>query len=151
MSDEQADPDHRPRDWENYRKLTSEIVTAMMDLAPLQPGQFDYNDGDWTIVHGDCGSGADFMADDWAFGAMYEVEPHPADWPTCAATCRPGHRKVNRRGVEYCPSAGHRRNAEMVAAGADVCLAFIRNGSGGATGCATLAEKAGIPVRRFLA
>ena len=47
-------------------------------------------------------------------------------------------------------AAGFQRNAEMVAAGATVCLAFIRAGSGGASHTAALAEAADIPTHRYL-
>ena len=46
--------------------------------------------------------------------------------------------------------AGHVRNAEMVVSGADICLAFIENDSRGATGCARMAETAGIPTIRYI-
>lgn len=84
-----------------------------------------------VIVHGACPTGADIMAAHIAHDHSIQAEDHPADWRT--------HGKP----------AGFRRNAEMVALGADLCLAFIRRKSPGATHCASLAEKAGIPVRRF--
>lgn len=86
-----------------------------------------------VVVHGACPTGVDYIAGDAArlFDGMTE-ERHPADW--------------NKHGK----SAGFRRNAKMVELEADVCLAFIRNDSRGATHTADLAEKAGIPVRRFI-
>jgi len=84
------------------------------------------------LVHGAADGGADRHAEQWAAGLAAPGEPilieaHPADWSTGKG-------------------AGPRRNAEMVAAGADVCLAFIRDNSRGATHCASLAHEAGIPT-----
>jgi len=111
------------RDWEDTDKLAYQLGLAISE---------GHRDGRRVIVvHGACPSGADALADRLVCDQGFEVEPHPADWQ------------------QFGKSAGFRRNAEMVALGADVCLAFIRNGSKGATHCADAAEKAGIPVRRF--
>ena len=85
-----------------------------------------------TIVSGACPKGADRICEEeWEGNGP--VELHPAEWS------RHGRR------------AGFVRNAEMVKLGADLCMAFIRNGSKGATMTAELAERSGIPTIRFLA
>lgn len=85
-----------------------------------------------VIVHGACPTGADAMAAEWADDYGVQAEPHPADWDA------------------YGKAAGPRRNAEMVALGADLCLAFFKRGAGnrGTGDCAEKALAAGIPVRR---
>ncbi|WP_435279296.1 DUF2493 domain-containing protein [Streptomyces sp. 1222.5] len=93
-------------------------------------------DRDITIVHGDCPRGADALADHWARKYGATIERHPANWRPNGVLDR---------------SAGYRRNTEMALSGIDLCLAFIRNVSAGATHCAATAERAGIPVRRFTA
>lgn len=94
-------------------------------------------DGGWMVlVHGDCPTGADAQAQDWADEKNSEgfdvfVERHPAKWD------------------EYGRKAGFRRNAEMVKLGAEYCLAFIHNESQGSSHTAELAEKALIKTLIF--
>jgi hypothetical protein len=116
------------RTWEHAEHVTSALEAVRADCA----GQGQR----LTVVHGACPRGADAIADAWAIAHHSEgvrVERHPADWD-----------RIGRR-------AGFRRNSLMVAAGADLCLAFIRDESTGATHCADRAEAAGIPVHRVTA
>ncbi len=126
------------------------LVITAVPCRVLVTGSREWVDHDrlWTalnqyplpmvVVHGACPSGADAMAAGWArraassYGWPVTQERHPADWRT------------------YGKAAGFRRNAEMVALGAFVCLAFYREGAGnrGTAHCAGLAERAGIPVVR---
>ncbi|MER5843234.1 SLOG family protein [Streptomyces prasinus] len=142
------------RDWADEKLIRRELTRAWREAG-----------GPIVVVHGGCPTGADAQAVQWVadwpstgFSGATE-ERHPADWDHCTDACPQGHRKPKRPGDmvhpgvcdDYCPAAGPRRNRELVRLGADLCLAFIRDGSRGASHTAALAEKAGIPVRRFTA
>jgi hypothetical protein len=101
------------------------------DWAPVSEAFTGICGSQVTVVHGGA-RGADEMADTEASLRGCTIEIHRADW--------------NKHGR----AAGLIRNREMVDAGADICLAFIRNKSRGATHCADYAESRGIPVRRFI-
>lgn len=102
-----------------------------------------------TLVHGHCPTGADAAADAWALARGVNLERHRASWQEpCKPWCPPGHRRRNSNmGGSYCPAMGVYRNAEMVALGADICVAFWRNGSTGTASTIQLAMSAHIPTR----
>lgn len=106
------------RDWTSEWRIGNAILVFVEDHGDDHP---------FTVVHGGA-VGADFLAGHAARALGLRTEVHPADW------------------ARYSKRAGYVRNKAMVSLGADVCLAFIKNGSRGATMCAGLAEEAGIPV-----
>ena len=107
-----------------------------VDLIHAILASFCYQNVPAVIVHGACRTGADAIASRWVrrhrvIGLTEEM--HPANWQW-----------LGKR-------AGFVRNQLMVNLGADVCLAFIKDGSRGASHTARLAEQALIPVRRWTA
>lgn len=111
--------------------------------------------------HGTC-RGADDLFDRVLVGFGFEPVRHPADWDVCAGEkCKPEHRRTRSDGSAYCPTAGLLRDAQMVSLPPDEVLAWISpctdskcrrkagHGSHGASHTADLADKAGIPVRRW--
>lgn len=114
------------RDWDDEQTISAALLQAWLDLR---------DHGDVVLVSGACPTGADAIAERiWKINGL-EVEPHPADWGA------------------YGKAAGPLRNQHMVDLGADLCLAFFKNGrpNKGTTHCSGAAEKAGIPVRRYYA
>lgn len=82
---------------------------------------------DVEIMHGDC-KGADKLAQAFADALGIDTIRVPARW------------------IEHGRSAGFKRNAEMVAMGADVCVGFPLGDSKGTRMCLDIAAKAGIPT-----
>lgn len=111
------------RTWDNTAVIAKAMADAIVDAGASQD--------ETIIVHGACPRGADNIADILAQSWEANIETHAADWDT--------HGKA----------AGFIRNAEMVNLGADICLAFIKDNSKGASHTLDLATRAGIPVQVF--
>jgi SLOG family YspA-like protein len=87
-----------------------------------------YGPGRVVMVHGDHKTGVDVFTRMWATSRGVTQEPHPAAWGL------------------FGRAAGPRRNGQMVAAGADLCLALPTTGSRGTWDCVHKACAAGIPT-----
>lgn len=97
---------------------------------------------DAVLVHGDAPKGDRDAAGIWR-GMGGEVEAWPAKWMEHGDDCRCTDR------AKRCRFAGFRRNLAMVHSAPDLVLAFIHNGSKGASHCADAADDAGIAVVRY--
>lgn len=106
------------RDWSNCQLLEHTLIMYASWA------------GNFQLVVGDCPTGADAMATDWAI--RYDKptpEVHNADW------------------AAYGKRAGPLRNQTMVDSKPDVCIAFFEPGAKnrGTADCVERARRAGIP------
>lgn len=94
------------------------------------------NSGPFVLAHGACPTGADAWAEEWyqLIGTAQGITRvrYPAKWEREDGSINMG--------------AGYARNAEMVAKGADLVLAFPMSTGKGTQHVMELAEKAGIEV-----
>lgn len=116
-------------------------VARVLDTAAQLLGQPEQ----LTLVHG-AARGLDTLAGATATELGWDVEAHPAQWNTHTDQCPAWH-----LAQPTCKMAGHRRNHEMIALGADVVLGFPtgKKDSGqsrGTWGCVDAAVRAGLPV-----
>src|SRR5512138_3533848 len=77
-----------------------------------------------TIITGGA-TGADTIAFEYAVGLGVNCAVYEADWTKCGPDCPPVHMKQNKRGDMYCPTAGLRRNKQMLEHPAHGVAAFI--------------------------
>jgi len=108
------------RNWEEKELLEDQLDDEWDERGPF------------ILVHGQCPTGADAMADDY-INTCYEtsIESYPADWSKGKA-------------------AGPLRNKYMVSLlnpKTDRVIAFLKDNSRGTTGCINLALDARLPVR----
>lgn len=109
------------RNWTNKKAIWDALDQATADHNPER----------LIIVHGDCRTGADQHAITWAAKHRVSHEAFFANWS------------------QHGKAAGPIRNRAMVAAGADLCLAFPLGPSRGTRDCMAAARTAGIPVKEY--
>jgi hypothetical protein len=86
------------------------------------------NGYEFVLVHGGCPKGADLIGHQWALYTGTPCEVYPADW---------------RR---YGRSAGAVRNSMMIDTKPDEVIGFLRDNSGGTSGCLNEARARGLRV-----
>jgi hypothetical protein len=96
-----------------------------------------------TLVHGGA-HGADQLAGQVGSQLGMRIEAHEAEWRRCTDMCIHNLRAAKR----YCPEAGYRRNAEMIASmePGSLMLSFAAKAPSGTSGCAQVSRRCGLDV-----
>lgn len=131
------------REWADY-DLVDKALDAALALLQVPLTMQDTV----TLVAGSA-TGLDTLAVVVAGGRGWKVEEHPAQWDKHTAACPAWH--LSPMVLPTCKMAGHRRNHEMIALGADLVIAFPtgEEASGlsrGTWGCARAAKAAQLPT-----
>lgn len=110
------------REWPNDESTIRMVNDAIFKAAPGR--------SDIRLIVGDCPTGADWAAMEWAVRWGFEYDMHIARWDL------------------YDKAAGPIRNQEMVDTRPDLVLAFPKPGSRnkGTLGCMLMAKRADIQV-----
>jgi hypothetical protein len=108
----------------------TDVVWACLDIIAAEAAAV--GEKQLVVVHG-CAEGGDDAADRWV-----RRGGHPL--PVTAERHPPNYQRYGSRATWV-------RNTAMVRRGADVALAFVRDGSSGATKTGQMAERHDIPVQ----
>lgn len=120
------------RCWTDRERVESALKTLAVAEKQRDP------DVRLVLVHGDCPTGADAMADEIATELGWEIKKFPADW----SQGKSGGPERNKRMVRW---VAQQKQAGMGALG----LAFIDAESRGTRHCLRQAESAGIVMVKF--
>ena len=155
--------------YETLDETYEEAIARQAKMTPHQKEMFPFETG-IHVLYGACPTGADFFVEEWILlkegeGWIVGHEDFPADWTSHSSICPPpadpsGVDKHNRwkNGKPYCPSAGIRRNLDMVQHGEayrdrylfqSICLAWCLNDSTGTIQCGNDARRKGYDLRPF--
>lgn len=100
-----------------------EVLDSVLNMADTMEQGFE-------LIHGACPTGADEIANSWAqvseVADKVMITTWPASWDL------------------YGKAAGPVRNEQMTTAGADLCVAFLRNNSSDTLDCIGKARRRGI-------
>lgn len=131
------------REWVDF-DLVDQALDAALALLQVPLTMQDT----MLLCHG-AAKGLDSLAAVVAGSRGWKVEEHPASWNEHSVDCPSWH--VSPVVQNTCKMAGHRRNHEMIALGADLVIAFPtgeeKSGlSKGTWGCARAARAAQLPT-----